>query len=316
MSRVNCLSRCILSIIKYIRMIYKKITKGGFVPFITKGFTFGFEIEGAFHKDLINKVPSGGIFKEDGSVRVNDSHNPIETSERAEATRGGDLATEYASPVFKNIEDLITCLRLFKRAEGLYYGNSTCGVHLHIGLGKGNRVLHNKFGTKEIMEQLQARFLPLVCDCVKARVAENHWCNMHKDFVEGRATNGGKYFAVNLHNSGTIELRLFAPCSHLIANIQKVLTEFFRVGYRDFASEPNAITCIVNQNEKIEVEEVFKADKQVFDYGFNKNHTYSISPLAQIADFQEYEQLRGEVETGRSYHNYRNYQIGADIIEL
>ncbi len=297
-------------------MIYKKITKGGFVPFVTKGFTFGFEIEGAFHKDLINKVPSGGIFKQDGSVRVNDSHNPIEPSDRAETIRGGDLATEYASPIFKTIEELIATLRLFKRAEGLYYGNSTCGVHLHIGLGKGNRVLHNKFATKEIMEQLQARFLPLVCDCVKARVNENQWCNLHKDFIEGRAAFGGKYFAVNLHSSGTIELRLFAPCQHLIANIQKVLTEFFRVGYRDFASEPNAITCIVNQNEKIEVEEVFKADKEIYSYGFNERIVYPISPLAQVADFKEFEQLKNQIENSNVYYHYRNYQQGGEMTAI
>ncbi len=280
------------------------IHKDGFIPYQTKGFTFGFEIEGFFHKRIVKQLAKGGLFKQDGSVRSDGL--TIDREDLAECTEGregrADYATEYNSPVFKSIDELVEQLKLFspKLNPGNYQSNNSCGVHLHIGYKQKN-VLANKFRTKEMIEQLQKQFLPLVCDCVKKRIEARQWCNLHDFFRNNRVDGYAKYHAVNFHSSGTIELRLFGPCNHLIGNIQKVLTEFFRVGYRDFNCEPQPITCIVTKGEKVSIVETLTVEPKSYKYGFDKNSIYALSPLARMADEAEYTRLSLELSTYRNF---------------
>lgn len=279
------------------------IHKDGFIPYTTKGFTFGFEIEGAFHKRLMDtledSLESGGEFKQDGSVSF---HNiPLDREDMAffKVDSRQYHASEYASPIFDNIDELIEELKLF--GEGNYYSNKSCGIHLHIGFNQ-RHVLANKFRTQAILEQLQKQFLPLVCKCVKQRIDEGSWCKLHTYFKDGRAETNDKYKAVNFHHQGTIELRLFAPCKHLISNIQKVLTEFFRVGYRDYNGESQPITCIFEEGKKIEIIETITPEKKSYDYGFNQNQEYPISPLARFEDWNEFDRLQRELTVSGVLH--------------
>jgi len=291
--------------------------KNNFVPFDVSGFTFGFEVEGAFHQHLLDDLKSGGRFKQDGSVSIDDGDNPIENDDRVLVdgqSLYGYLATEYASPVFRNLDTAVEQLKLF--TEPYYYGNKSCGVHFHIGY-KQKFAIFNKFRDKPICEQLQNQFLPLICKCARERIEANHWCNLHENFINGFA-GFDKYRAVHFHNGyGTIELRLFAPCKHLINNLRVVLTEFFRVGYRDYMHKPEPICCIFNDDKKIIINEVAKIEPKKYEYGFNRDSVFSISPLAMAADFQDYDKMRHEVEGNYGlYQKYRAFKDGQELKSL
>ena len=283
--------------------------KNNFVPYDVSGFTFGFEVEGAFHNNLADLLVSGGHFKQDGSVSVNDGHNPIDDFDRQLCDSGEGLASEYASPVFKNLDTAIGQLALFTAPN--YYSNKTCGVHFHIGY-KTKNALFNKFMDEPILNQLQKQFLPLMCNCVKERITGegHHWCNLHEDFYEGFATTD-KYKAVHFHTGyNTIELRLFAPCKHLMNNLRAVLTEFYRVGNRDYNHESQAICGIFNKDHKTEVSEVVTVEPKSYAYGFNKNEDFTISPLAMAEDFKEFERLKHDIESYRLVNNYTRFRRG------
>jgi hypothetical protein len=289
--------------------------KNNFVPFDVTGFTFGFEVEGAFHRYLLDNLKSGGKFKPDGSVNINDGLNTIDGDDRVRVGGNDDYyATEYASPVFRNLDTAIEQLSLFTKPY--YYSNKTCGIHFHIGY-KERFAIFNKFMDKPICEQLQNQFMPLVCKCVQERVEANHWCNLHNTFNGGFA-NFDKYRAVHFHSGyNTIELRLFAPCKHLMNNLRVVLTEFFRVGYRDYMHKPKAICCIFNADKKIEINEVAKVEPKKYDYGFNKNAVFAISPLAMAEDFKEYDRNRSEIEGNyQLFKTYRDYTNGKELETL
>ena len=150
-----------------------------------------------------------------------------------------------------------------------------------------------------------------MCKCVKERIEAHQWCSLHENFRDNLVSNHSKYHAVNFHSQGTIELRLFAPCQHLFSDIQKVLTEFFRLGYADYKAEAYPITCMFSK-EKIEIVEVVKPCKPSYDYGFNRNRSYVISPLAMIAEFKDYEKIQKELAQDyilqENYGRYKNNQ--------
>ena len=288
--------------------------KSKFVPYDVSGFTFGFEVEGAFNKTLGDMIVSGGHFKQDGSVAINDSNNPIDDDDRQLCDNSEDyLASEYASPIFKNLDKAVEQLSLFTAPN--YYSNKTCGVHFHIGY-KTKNALFNKFMDEPILNQLQKQFLPLMCNCVKERISGegHHWCNLHEDFYKGFATMD-KYKAVHFHTGyNTIELRLFAPCKHLMNNLRAVLTEFYRVGFRDYNHDSESICGIFNKNGKTEVSEVVTVEPRSYDYGFNKDENFTISPLAMAEDFKEYQKIQKEMNCYRATDNYRRYLRG-DILQ-
>jgi hypothetical protein len=284
--------------------------KSKFVPYDVSGFTFGFEVEGAFNYNLEDLLVSGGHFKQDGSVSVNDGKNPIDDDARQTCDNDSSyLASEYASPIFKNLDTAIEQLALFTTPN--YYGNKSCGIHFHIGY-KVKNALFNKFMDEPILNQLQKQFLPLVCNCIKERISGegHHWCNLHEDFYKGFATTD-KYKAVHFHTSyNTIELRLFAPCKHLMNNLRAVLTEFYRVGNRDYNHESEAICGIFNKDYKTEVSEVVTVEPRSYDYGFNKNEDFTISPLAMAEDFKEFERLQRDIESYHLANNYSRFRRG------
>ena len=281
-----------------------------FVPYDVSGFTFGFEVEGAFNLTLADMLVSGGKFKQDGSVHMTDGQCPIFDSDRVSCDGNSSyMATEYSSPVFKNLDKAVEQLKLFTYPN--YYSNKTCGVHFHIGY-KTKNALFNKFMDEPILEQLQKQFLPLMCKCVKERVTGegHHWCNLHDYYYKGFATTD-KYKAVHFHNGfNTIELRLFAPCKHLINNLRAVLTEFYRVGYRDYNHDSESICEIFNKDHKTEMSEVVSVERPSYDYGFNKNEDFTISPLAMAEDFKDYQKIQREMDNYRLGDNYRRYLRG------
>ena len=285
--------------------------KSKFVPYDVSGFTFGFEVEGAFNRNLFDSLASGGTFKQDGSVSINDGENFIDDDDRIVCENsGGSFSTEYASPIFRNLDSAIAQLALFTKPN--YYSNKSCGIHFHIGYGKNKNALFNKFMDEPILLQLQKQFLPLMCKCVTERISGGnaHWCNLHDNFYKGFASFD-KYKAVHFHTGyNTIELRLFAPCKHLLNNLRAVLTEFYRVGYRDFNHESETICGIFNAEHKTEITEVAMVEPKSYSYGFNKNEEFTISPLAMAEDFKEFEKLRHDVESYRLANNYNRFRRG------
>jgi hypothetical protein len=273
-----------------------------FVPFETKGFTFGFEVEGVFNKDLRDLLTAGGTFKGDGSVHIDAC--PIAEDKRILCdTSDSETAREYASPIFKSLDRAVEQLKLFTAPN--YHSNKTCGVHFHIGY-KVKNALFNKFQDEPICQQLQRQFMPLMCKCVKERVSgeQAHWCMLHDNYYRGFATTD-KYRAVHFHTSyNTIELRLFAPCRHLMNNLRAVLTEFYRVGYRDYSHDSETICGLFSKDGKTEISEVVTVERPSYSYGFNKDREFAISPLAMRADFKEYEELQRDI----GYYNIENYR--------
>ena len=195
---------------------------------ILRNLTFGFEIEGAFHYNLINRIRKRGAdFTTDGSVdNVEDLIGRNEEGEFCEDYQ------EARCGVYRSLAKCLEDLRLFN--QQYYRWNKTCGLHLHIGFKQ--KMLRLLLTDYHFLRKLLIFLKNDTCFCVAERINNGEYCydyprNMLKFFEHWRrGFEGGeyKYRAIRNHPFRTFEIRAFAPCHHREANIQKVVGHILR----------------------------------------------------------------------------------------
>lgn len=186
---------------------------------ILKKLTFGFEIEGTFHNDLINYLKDNelGRFSSDGSV------NSADDCSFDDFNLDSDYEEFKSFPV--NYDKAMDLLAKFT-ADNYYYNNS-CGLHLHIKFnGEYLRNSHALFNNYKFIKKLQTCFSDFnktLCQCQRERMTadRSYYCknykNKHDLYTYGYKDNN-KYQFMRFHPQGTLEFRFLMPCEHKVKN--------------------------------------------------------------------------------------------------
>jgi len=206
-------------------------------------FTYGFELEGVFGIDVIDKVEGLGYdvdLKEDGSVRDRDlpysnmaeyshecNHDNHDEDESCDDDNTG-TATEAGIGIFKDFKSFISVLALFKNEKN-YFENDSCGLHVHIKPKKSYEDTRYMAFDKKLIKNVQSYASSSLCEHVRQRVASNSYCKSWGSFSDMlyKYKRREKYSFMGNHHSGTIEFRFFAPCKHKVENVFKFFKFFF-----------------------------------------------------------------------------------------
>lgn len=187
-------------------------------------FTYGFEIEGIFRKELRKKLleleESLGwdtYLKGDGSVHGGDICRSAGIYDTYEIAHG----TEYNIGIFNNLKDLLGAIKIFENGKN-YYMDESCGLHLHIKPKRDIKNTKGLFWDLDLIKKLEEFADTKLCSCVKKRKG-NRYCEQYNDFERFLEDYkyGEKYRFVRNHPSGTMEFRFLSPCKHKEENVEK-----------------------------------------------------------------------------------------------
>jgi hypothetical protein len=230
--------------------------------------SYGFELEGAFSQEAIDKIK--GVFKHDGSVTVEHDDIPFTWG----STDDCDAPEEFESPVFNSSAKLLDCLNKFTEAN--HSANYTCGLHLHVGVLRGTH--EDSYLYRQRCEKLWGAFCNMdfvntlyqaavgFCKCQKTRLIEGDWAHNYfkrqtsaKDLIyDMREQN--KYRFMHFHSQGTIEFRFIAPCEHKAENVAKVLD--YVHSYLSATSSHERIIKVPLNNRSVAMNSSFTLDEE------------------------------------------------------
>lgn len=175
----------------------------------------------------------GWQLKSDGSISISGLY--IELINRGVAVPDNNdvIFSEYASPVFTKTSALYAHLKRFTRLSYAY--NGSCGLHLHIGVGKiatpGGikrlRLLLRAITDWEFIRGLEKEAVSW-CDCMPARLGGSWASQYYKLFGTAKSLllrkyRAEKYSFMAYHPQGTLEFRFLPPCRHMVANVKRLI---------------------------------------------------------------------------------------------
>lgn len=250
-------------------------------------FTYGFEIEGLFGEDIPRKIEQIDNSVEveeqdDGSVSINSDNLDCSLLEREEDGYENDdgdwcegehfTTQELCVGVFDDYDNMIKALKVFKHDKNYAY-NDSCGLHLHIKPIKNHDELKFALFDFKLIKKIQAWASDNLCDCVKDRLNNNNYCMTYKGNLERVAreiSRHEKYRFVSNHPLGTAEFRFFAPCKHMIINIDKFLSELFSQLESQKLIKKSYFR-IKNDTKESEIEQGYEIDLSQDNYVFDNN---------------------------------------------
>jgi hypothetical protein len=160
------------------------------------------------------------------------------------------LAQEYASNIFKTLEDMLKELGQFKSGnkDFNHIWNKTCGLHIHIGKKPTNKLSYKEiWNATANMDFLMPLFSQACswCDCQRKRLLKDpesastnyykFWSSPYdlvctfngkyplRDFSQDRPSEKFRFlrFHEKLH---TLEFRFLSPCEHKVENVTRLVS--------------------------------------------------------------------------------------------
>lgn len=150
-----------------------------------------------------------------------------------------EVAGEYASPIYKDFQEMLVALSAFKSGKN-HIHNQSCGLHLHIGLKNNHwRMLYNAMGNLAFLNKIKTEAAEW-CNCQDTRL--NYQKDMYYQFWKNpfdfincfqgkqsvRNFEGGdslKFRFMRFHKDyKTVEFRFLEPCKHKCANVKKLVS--------------------------------------------------------------------------------------------
>jgi len=224
---------------------------------LSKHFSFGFEIEGAFARSLILDIQNTNYeydLKSDGSV-----NSPIIPEKLY--SQFGNHYQEISIGIFKGFTEMLEILKWFKNENNFLFNNS-CGLHIHIKpKGVKANELRYLMGDYSFIRKLQKYANNDLCKCVKMRTDNRGgmYCRNYGSFTKSKLLweQNSKYVFVGNHpRFRTFEFRFFSPCKHKERNVKKFF-KFYFTTLGKMKSEKNKIYRLENVKEElIELEEI------------------------------------------------------------
>lgn len=245
----------------------------------TKSFTYGFEIEGVFERNLLDSLPSDTEIKEDGSI---DWARIMIYNKIPEHKVSCSDETEVNLGVFNDLDELSEKLSLFKNGK-TYWQDDRCGLHLHIKPKKDIKITKGLFWDIELIKKLEEFAFNKLCSCIKLR-ENNRFCesydsfgSFYRDFKRNE-----KYRFVRNHPSGTMEFRFFCPCQHKVKNVEKFIEYMIELLNKQEAKKSISVTL---QDNFVELATNFrnKISTEI------KDNNYSYKLGSKINTFSPYE---------------------------
>lgn len=171
----------------------------------------------------------------------------------------GSTATEYASGIYQNFDEMLKDIELF--TGGKYIYNNTCGLHLHVGIKEQSKriqeVQKRGFGINQVTGTLSEQIITekkeeftqnwkklyqtaqnwelqsllwgqalAYCQHQKERLTDNdryRWCKVYptkQHMINAANGNNIKYSFMNFHHGyKTLEFRFLVPCDCKVENI-------------------------------------------------------------------------------------------------
>jgi len=213
-------------------------------------FTWGFEIEGLFHNDLVSKLRKLEDKKSYIKLEIKDDGSvDIDLPDSLDKTEWGieENDKEVAIGIFKDFKEMLKVLKMFKNEDN-YLENSSCGLHIHLGVK--DELLRAKIGDYSFIKKLEKWVKENLCGRTQKRL-NNTYCQHYGNFVntyrEWRKES--KYRFLSNHPQGTFEFRFFAPCKHKIKNVKKFFEFFFNELSNRLCFKSKIFTMPVIENE-------------------------------------------------------------------
>lgn len=210
-------------------------------------FTYGFELEGVFSNALLSHTNIDD-YKHDGSVDIR--YLLIPREKLIESDRGY-LYTEYASPIFLSLPDMLEHLRLFYvnflTPDAVYENNDSCGLHIHIKENTATRSQQANIFTTKHLTAIRQWTLDNMGEKQKRRLDSNRYCRPYSTAAKNtlyNVKNQDKYRIVRNHPSGTAEFRLFSP---ELENTPDIIEQFFKFLHTDILLDEPKLTYSVKQ---------------------------------------------------------------------
>ena len=219
-------------------------------------------------------------------------------------TEEGNRASEFASPVYEDIDEALTELSKFNSETHAY--NETCGLHFHIGAKneKWQRQLWQLVGNMDLLERLHNEALGY-CKCQKDRTLSQLDPNLQRSrFCEKTKTplslvmdfkNSQKYRFVRFHNEyKTLEFRFLSPCKHKVENVKKLLNTLL-----DFATSSDTV-------KEIGEAEIREEDSNIIEFIMKPRNQQEIEKY-QLTRMEEKELLKRDLDRDFKIYLERNY---------